>query len=310
MSQVVVDGVTASWGAQGGAWSVLVHGGAGDVAPERVERHVEGCRSAAQAAALVLDQGGSALDAVERAVIVLEDDPAFNAGTGACLNEEGLIELDAAIMEGSRLRAGAVCAMPPFLNPIAIARAVLEDGRHALYAGEGAARFALARGFTRSTAEAMTTEAARARWAAVRASKAEEGWAGGTVGAVARDVHGRVAAATSTGGRVDKRVGRVGDSPIQGAGNYADDDGGACSATGDGEAVMRVCLAKSATDLMRAGVHPEEAARAAIRTMAARVAGTGGVILVDRFGRVGLARNTRTMTWAAVGERLDALQGA
>jgi beta-aspartyl-peptidase (threonine type) len=294
-----MSGVTSSWGSDGGGWAVLVHGGAGDVASDRLDRHVAGCRAAIEAAAGVLRGGGRALDAVERAVVALEDDPCFNAGTGACLNEEGLIELDAAIMEGTALRAGGVCALPPFTNPIAVARAALEDGRHVLYAGEGAARFAVARGFVRSTSAAMTTEHARVRWAAVRAKEANEGWAGGTVGAVARDARGGVAAATSTGGRVDKRVGRVGDAPVLGAGTYADDDAGACSATGDGEAVLRICLGKAAVDAMRARVHPEEAARGALRAMATRVGGTGGVILVDRFGRLGLARTTRTMTWAA-----------
>ncbi|HEY8041173.1 MAG TPA: isoaspartyl peptidase/L-asparaginase [Polyangiaceae bacterium] len=303
--------ITASWGAEAGAWGVLVHGGAGDVAAERVAHHVDGCRAAAAAAAGVLRAGGNALDAVERAVATLEDDPSFNAGTGACLNGDGLIELDASLMEGSSLRAGGVCALPPFLNPIAIARAVLEDGRHVLYAGEGASRFAVEHGFTPSSTEAMATEAARVRWAAARGKDASDGWAGGTVGAVARDSRGTVAAATSTGGRVNKRAGRVGDSPILGAGNYADDDGGACSVTGDGEAVMRLCLARSAIELLRARLHPEDAARALIGTLGARLGGTGGVILVDRTGRLGLARNTRTMTWAAAGESLaEALAGA
>ena len=311
MSEVDRDRVTASWGAEGGAWSVLVHGGAGDVPHERVARHVDGCRAAAQAAEEVLRGGGSALDAVERAVMAMEDDTSFNAGTGACLNELGVLELDASIMEGSGLRAGAVCAMPPFLHPIAIARAALEDGQHALYAGEGAARFAEARGCTRSTSEAMTTELARSRWEAARTKGGHYGWAGGTVGAVARDARGVVAAATSTGGRIFKRVGRVGDSPVLGAGNYADDDGGACSMTGDGEAVLRLCLSKVAVDAMRDRNHPEEAARGAIRRMATRLGGLGGAILVDRTGRLGFARNTRTMTWAAAGEALrEVMAGA
>lgn len=309
MIEVDRDRVTASWGAEGGAWALLVHGGAGDVPAERVARHVEGCRAAAQAGADVLRAGGSALDAVERAVCAMEDDPSFNAGTGACLNEDGRIELDASIMEGAHLRAGGVCALPPFLHPVSIARAALEDGQHVLYAGPGAARFAVAKGFTPSTDEAMTTEIARSRWAAVRGKTGHDGWAGGTVGAVARDARGLVAAATSTGGRINKRAGRVGDSPVLGAGNYADDDGGACSVTGDGEAVLRLCLAKSAVDAMRAWAHPEEAARAAIRQMARRVSGTGGIILVDRMGRLGFARNTKTMTWAALGERLPELLG-
>jgi L-asparaginase / beta-aspartyl-peptidase len=308
MTEMDPTRTTGSWGADGGGWAVLVHGGAGALAAERLGRLVAGCREAAMAGAEVLRAGGSALDAVERAVLLLEDDPCFNAGTGACLNAEGLIELDAAIMEGSRLRAGGVCALPPFLHPIAIARAVLDDGRHVLYAGEGAVRFALERGFTRAASEAMTTPWAREQWAIVRARKsgeenanAAQGDGAGTVGAVARDALGTVAAATSTGGQMNKRGGRVGDSPILGAGTYADDDAGACSATGNGEAVLRVCLAKSAIELMRAHAHPEEAARAVIRTMGTRVGGTGGVILIDRFGRLGLARNTATMTWAAAG---------
>ncbi|MCL2448918.1 MAG: isoaspartyl peptidase/L-asparaginase, partial [Polyangiaceae bacterium] len=258
-----VPSLQASWGADGGAWSVLVHGGAGDLAGDRVERHAEGCRAAAAAAAEILRQGGSALDAVERAVVVLEDDPSFNAGTGACLNADGAIELDAAIMEGTRLRAGAVCALHPFLHPVAIARAVLDEGRHVLYAGEGARRFAVGRGFTPSTAEAMTTDAARMHWLAVRQQKAPGAWAGGTVGAVARDERGSVAAATSTGGLTNKAPGRVGDSPLLGAGTYADDDGGACSFTGLGEAAIRLGLAKAAADAMRARIPPEDAARAA-----------------------------------------------
>jgi beta-aspartyl-peptidase (threonine type) len=309
MSDIDVTQVAASWGADGGVWAALVHGGAGDLPGDRLGRHVEGCRVAAAAAAEVLRAGGSALDAVERAVVVLEDDPCFNAGIGASLNSDGLIELDAALMEGSHLRAGGVCALPPFPHPIAIARAALDDGRHALYAGGGAARFALEHGFTPSTSDAMTTGAARAQWAAARARLATEGWAGGTVGAVARDARGTVAAATSTGGLVNKLPGRVGDSPLFGAGTYADDDGGACSATGKGEGLMRVCLAKAATDAMRGRVHPEEAARSVIRAMGARVGGTGGVILVDRTGRIGLARNTRSMTWAAAGAAMPDASG-
>jgi beta-aspartyl-peptidase (threonine type) len=238
--------VTGSWGIDGGRWAVLVHGGAGSVGAGQLSRHVDGCRAAANAAADVLRTGGSALEAVEHAVVLLEDDPLFNAGTGACLNADGLIELDAAIMEGSRLRAGAVCALPPFLHPIAIARAVLDDGRHVLYAAGGAERFAIERGFTRATSEAMTTAAAREQWAKARAQEAEDEKAASlrspgteTVGAVARDSHGMVAAATSTGGRVNKRPGRVGDAPVLGAGTYADDDAGACSATGVGEAALR-----------------------------------------------------------------------
>jgi L-asparaginase / beta-aspartyl-peptidase len=294
--------ITGSWGALGGQWCVLVHGGAGDVPAEVLSDHIEGCRAAANAAAQMLSAGGSALNAAQRAVEVLEDDPQFNAGTGACLNADGHVELDASIMEGTLLRAGGVCALPPFQHPIAIARTVLNEGVHVLYAGEGAARFALASGFARMRDEDMITEASRERLRRVRAGMIDSNWAGGTVGAVVRDASGTVVAATSTGGRVNKAVGRVGDSPVVGAGTYADDDAGACSATGDGEAFMRICLAKTATEWMRAGMHPEDAARAAVRFALARVEGKGGVILIDRFGRLGWARSTKTMTWGAAAE--------
>jgi beta-aspartyl-peptidase (threonine type) len=293
-----------SWGREGGAWALLVHGGAGDIALEQSARYQAGCVAAAEAGAAVLRAGGNALDAVEKAVIALEDDPVFNAGTGACLNDEGLVELDASIMEGTTLRSGGVCALPPFAHPVSIARAILEEGRHVLYAGEGAARFAQAHGFVPTTSEALTTEAARARWLAARGARLPEGANGGgspgTVGAVARDAHGVLAAATSTGGRLLKAAGRVGDSPVPGAGNYADDHAGAVSATGNGETILKVCLSKTAADLLRSGLHPDDAARAAMRLLADRTGGTGGVILVDRLGRLGWARTTPAMTWAAV----------
>jgi beta-aspartyl-peptidase (threonine type) len=307
-----------AWGAQGGAWAILVHGGAGDgpsgePGGARAADYEAGCRRAAEAGSAALRGGLGALEAVERAVRALEDDPLFNAGTGACLNEAGLVELDAAIMEGATLAAGGVCALPPFRHPIAVARAALEDGRHVLYAGEGAAAFAVERGFERVTSEAMTTEFARRRWSAVHAasprSTPRAGGGGGTVGAVARDALGNVAAATSTGGLVDKRVGRVGDSPLLGAGTYADNEGGACSATGHGELIMRLGLAKTAIDLLRAGTAPDEAARAVIHTLGARLAGTGAVILARRDGRLGWARNTATMPWAAEGESLPLVAG-
>ena len=292
--------IHGSWGQGPSRWSILVHGGAGDVPKDRLQLHVAGCERAAAAGAEILAKGGSALDAVQRAVEVLEDEPLFNAGTGACLNEEGHIELDASIMNGEDLRAGGVCALPSFRHPIAIARKVMSETRHILLAGEGAVRFAIDRGFERAPEADMITELSRKKWDAARAKDAAESWAGGTVGAVARDSHGHVAAATSTGGMVNKKVGRVGDSPIVGAGTYADDEAGACSTTGHGEAMMRVCLAKTAVDEMRAKRNAKQAAHASVEYMERRTNETAGVILVTPDGGLGLARTTQTMSWAAV----------
>ena len=293
--------ITGTWASGPSRWSILVHGGAGAVRSDAVSTHVAGCERAAAEGAKVLAAGGSALDAVQRAVEVLESDPLFNAGTGACLDAGGHIALDASIMDGKELRAGAVCALPPFEHPIAIARRVMEDTPHVLLAADGAARFAIAHGFIPKDEAGMITEAALKRWEAARARNAPESWAGGTVGAVARDAGGHVAAATSTGGMVNKLPGRVGDSPLIGAGNYADDEAGACSTTGHGEAMIRVCLAKTAVDGLRgSGTSAENAARDAIALMHRRTAETGGLIVVAADGSMGLARTTRTMTWASV----------
>ena len=299
--------VSASWGgadpaftASAADWVILVHGGAGRSDNDAGRR--QGCQRSAATAGALLAGGGDALDAVQAAVRVLEDDPLFNAGTGACLTEDGLIELDAAIMEGSSLRAGGVCALPPFKNPIDVARAVLTDGRHVLYAGEGAAAFARAAGFQPSTSELMTTESARRKWRELQKGAMPSGSVPtGTVGAVARDARGVCAAATSTGGILGKKSGRVGDSPVVGAGTFADDEAGAASATGQGEGILRSCLGKTAVDAMRAGLDPESAARRAIDLLSGRLQSTGGIILVDRQGRIGWARSTLSMAWAALG---------
>jgi beta-aspartyl-peptidase (threonine type) len=309
--------VGASWGSGPARWSILVHGGAGDVNPASVGAHVIGCERAVAEGAKVLAAGGSALDAVQRAVEVLESDALFNAGTGACLDSDGHLSLDASIMDGRDLRAGGVCALAAFEHPIAIARRVMDETPHVLLAAVGAARFAIAQGFVPADEATMITDAARSKWEAARAKGATEGWAGGTVGAVARDVDGHVAAATSTGGMVNKLAGRVGDSPIIGAGTYADDEAGACSTTGHGEAMIRVCVAKTAVDGMRvlaagaltstgAGKTAAESSHATITLMQRRTAQTGGLIVVARDGSLGLARTTRTMTWASANDSSSA----
>jgi len=290
---------TFSRGGSLGRFGVVVHGGAGNVTPERRPLHEEGARKAALAGLVVLRDGGSALDAVERAARVLEDDVLFNAGTGACLDEDGRVVHDASIMEGRDLRAGAVCALAGFANPIAIARAALEEGRHVLYAAEGAARFAKSRGFVPVGDDALVTEAAKAALALARAGTGPTGWAGSTIGVVALDERGLLAAATSTGGTVNKRAGRVGDSPIIGAGTYADDEAGAVSTTGHGEGMIRLCVARDAVVSMREGATAELALRSAIDRLARRLGSTGGAIAIDHAGRFGVARSTTTMSWAA-----------
>ncbi|MCA9585023.1 MAG: isoaspartyl peptidase/L-asparaginase [Myxococcales bacterium] len=292
-----------------GDFGVLVHGGAGFVPEALVPAHIEGCRAAAREGARVLAAGGSALDAVQRAVEVLEANEHFNAGVGASLNAAGELELDASIMCGRELRAGAVCALPPFVSPIAIARRVLEDGAHVLMAGDAAARWAETQGFVRAAPADMITPGARDKLARVQASGESGMWAGGTVGAVARDAKGDVAAATSTGGTVNKRVGRVGDSPIVGAGTYADNALGACSCTGAGEAILRLTLARQALD-RAATSSAVEGARRAIDELGRRLTAVGGLIVATPDGTLAFARNTRTMSWAWETARGPARAGA
>jgi beta-aspartyl-peptidase (threonine type) len=288
-----------SWSTAFSGWGILVHGGAGRVPEERRDAHAAGCRRAAERAAELLGAGGSALDAAQCAVEALEDDPSFNAGTGGSLTSEAHLEFDAAVMDGSDLGAGAVCALPPFEHPVAVARAVLAEGQYVMYAGEGAARLAERAGFARADEAAMITEAARGRLQRARAAGAAQHWAGDTVGAVAADAAGNLAAATSTGGSVGKHPGRVGDSPIIGVGTYADNAAGAASATGNGEAIMRVALCSRTLELLRAGGEPEAVVCRAIAEMKQRVGGSGGLILLAPGGRMALARNTPTMSWAA-----------
>ncbi len=275
---------------------IVVHGGAGRVPEEDEEERWEGCRRAALAGWRRLLQGGSALDAVEEAVAFLEDHPLFNAGRGSVLNAAGEVEMDASLMDGKHLQAGAVGAVRNIRNPIRLARRVFDDGKHILMVAEGAERFARDSGMTGCSAEELVTERQRARWEAMKDTNL------GTVGAVAVDGAGGIAAATSTGGLPRKRPGRVGDSALIGAGTYADGLWGAASVTGDGEAIMRVVLAKTAVDLLTGDRHPQDAARLAVAVLGERGQGEGGIILVDRKGRVGHAHNAPFMSCAFMDE--------
>lgn len=285
--------------------AILVHGGAGAIFPDdRARACADGCLVAARVGHRILASGGSALDAVQAAVASLEDDPAFNAGTGSCLNSDGEVEMDACLMDGSDLRAGAVASIRGVKNPIHVARLVMET-RHVLLAGPGAERFARERGIPPFPSSELVTERALTRWRKER----DEGWTHkpGTVGAVAVDASGHVAAATSTGGISFKLPGRVGDSPIPGAGTYADDLSGAVSATGQGEAIVRVVLGKWVCDRIAAGDHPQAAAESGLAQLA-RVRGEGGLIVVDGRGRFGVACNAQRMSRGWVGA--DGREGA
>lgn len=264
--------------------AIIVHGGAGPVQDDSLSARLQGCRDAALAGWKILEQGGSSVDAVEAAVVILEDNPLFNAGTGSTLNKLGRVETDAAIMDGSTLHAGAVAAVSGIKNPVRLARRIMDDRRHVMLAGEGAILFAREIGFPECPAEALIVESERKR----RESKH------GTVGCAAFDAGGKLAVATSTGGIFNKLPGRVGDTPLIGCGTYADDYG-AVSCTGHGEAIIRVVLAKSAVELLKAGNEPQAAARQAVELLEKKTGSTGGLILVDHLGRIGYARNTSHM---------------
>lgn len=281
---------------------MLVHGGAGELRADARSTHEAGCKRAVERASELLARGASAVDAVECAVNVLEDDPHFNAATGASLTAAGRLELDAAIMEGQTLRAGAVCCLGTFRHPVSVARRVLDDDHHVLYSGEGADAYALRAGFERVAEQKMITEEAKQRLHAALAKHNLLGSRprfGDTVGAVARDTRGNLAAATSTGGLSGKHPGRIGDSPIIGAGIYADDAVGAASATGHGEGILRLSLAARVMEALRAGSPPDQAALDTLRLMEAKVSSRGGLIVLSRSGALGLARTTPAMSWAA-----------
>jgi len=288
--------------------ALIVHGGAGAIEDRHVAPHCDGARRAAQIGWEVLTKGGSALDAVEAAVIVMEDDPAFDAGVGSYLNRDGTVELDASLMDGRTLDAGAVAGVQRVQNPITLARRVLES-EHTFLIGRGAEQFAQEKGIALiDNAELMTPEQIEI-WKQCHTNPPApkdaqyvplRGY--GTVGCVAVDRNGNIAAGTSTGGMKFKRVGRVGDSPLIGAGVYADNARGGASSTGWGEAITRVVLAKYAVDALADNREPRDLARKAIEHLARRVGGTGGIILADVRGRVGFAFNTPRMARAFIFE--------
>ncbi|MGH2506275.1 MAG: isoaspartyl peptidase/L-asparaginase family protein [Ktedonobacteraceae bacterium] len=305
--------------------SIVVHGGAGDIAPDYHEIARQGCQEAALIGWRILQAGGSSLDAVEAAVRALEDNPAYNAGTGACLSVEGNIELDAGIMDGRTLNLGAVAGVELIKNPISLARQVLLSP-HVMLLGRGAEQFAAEHGIGQCAFNDLLTERQYNRWKAflsvrdarlaqeasmlpsevgLQTARKVEEEKHGTVGAVAVDSTGAIAAATSTGGIHNKYPGRVGDTPLVGCGFYADEFAG-ISCTGQGEDFVRLLIAKRAADGVAQGLSAEAAAQAAIAFLGAKATGTGGLILVDATGNVGFAWNSKHMAHAYMTEGLEA----
>ena len=288
--------------------ALLVHGGAWNIPDDLVEPSLKGLHAALDAGRTRLAAGAHAIDVVESVIRILEDDPNFDAGRGSRLNRAGEVEMDASIMRGSDLDAGAVAAVTGVRHPITLARRVMERSPHVLLVGAGAGQFAAEQGLERCSTEDLLVGSELERYRRVRAGEqvwireefSPHGHGGesegpmGTVGAVAVDVEGRLAAATSTGGTQDKLPGRVGDSPVLGAGTWADDATGAASATGWGEGILRVLLTRSVVDRIESGVTAAQAARDGLVRLE-RVGGKGGVIAVDRHGRPGIAFNTPRM---------------
>ena len=341
--------------------AIIVHGGAGHVPAEHADEYKAGCKEAVMAGWSILQEGGTALDAVEAAVRVLEDNPIYNAGTGSGLTNEGSIEMDAGIMEGRTLHVGAVAGVELIKNPISLAHKVLSSP-HVLLVGKGAQNFAIEQGMALCTFKDLLTEHRYQQWKErnaaqttgeadgelarvaffsqtnsplpghgrpqgptphihstpaptrdpfqndlpknlpVQADGKEEKH--GTIGAVALDAAGVLAAATSTGGMPNKYPGRVGDSPLIGCGFYADEHA-AISCTGYGEDFIRLLIAKRAADIVACGVAAQDAAKATIAILNAKATGVGGLIIVDYLGNVGYAWNSEDMPYAYMHELLE-----
>ena len=283
---------------------LIVHGGAWDIPDDLVEGHRNGVAAALLLGWRLLQDRASAADVVESVIRVLEDDPTFDAGRGSFLNAAGEIELDAAIMNGRTFRAGAVGAVQNILHPISLARKVMDESEHVMLVGEGAARFARECGIEQCSPEELLTGRELERWERIRSAKKKGKFSArdafrrpsGTVGAVALDTTGLLTAGTSTGGTPDKYPGRIGDSPLIGCGTYADGRIAGVSATGWGEAIIKVVLAKSILDLMdHRGSPPQDAAAEGIRLLREKADGFGGVIVLGRNGDTGCAFNTPRM---------------
>jgi L-asparaginase / beta-aspartyl-peptidase len=294
--------------------SLIVHGGAWDIPDDAVEACQTGCQRALTVGWSILSSGGNALDAVEAAIVVLENDVVFDAGYGSHLNLDGRVECDAIVMDGGTLRAGSAAALQRIKNPIQLARKILETCPHMMLVADGAERYAKANGIALCDNKELISPAEWDAWQECKkgkhAAENHRGHEQGTVGAVAIDSSGALFAATSTGGTCCKLPGRIGDSPLIGCGCYADSEAGGVSATGYGEAIMKVVMAKTAVDLLRpatmvaatdkASSRAMQVARDVIANFAKRTQATAGLILLDREGVPGFAFNTPRMAYGYV----------
>jgi L-asparaginase / beta-aspartyl-peptidase len=290
--------------------TIVVHGGAWDIPETEHEAHLNGCKMAAAAGNQVLIDGGTSLDAVEKAVRCLEDDPTFDAGRGSFLNAAGEVEMDAIIMHGKDLRFGSVAAVRNIRHPITLARHVLQDTNHCMLVGQAAVDFARSIGMEMVPTSDLLTEREIERWNLLRKEKGYDQRSAfapadpkrpmGTVGAVAMDDEGNISAATSTGGTPNKMPGRVGDSPLVGCGTYADNQTAGVSVTGYGESIMKVTLARRVCGNIEKGLGITTAAEEAISYLGNRVNGLGGVVVIDRKGNWTHHFNTPHMAIACV----------
>jgi len=272
---------------------------------DMVEAHLRGVRNALGAGWRVLDAGGAALDAIEEAVVVMEDDETFDAGRGSFLNRDGRVQMDALIMDGATLRAGGVGCVERVRNPVRAARKILSESPHVYFVGEGAERFAAEHGVQLCATEELIIPREVERLREYQQNEAGHGHelfapeiSHDTVGAVALDRAGNIAAATSTGGTLNKAPGRLGDSSLIGCGCYADNSSAAVSTTGWGEPIMKLVLAKWTADRVAAGNLPEWAAQEAMNHLKQRLNGHGGIIVLNALGQFGIAHNTPRMAWA------------
>jgi L-asparaginase / beta-aspartyl-peptidase len=290
---------------------LVVHGGAWAIPDDMVEAHLHGVRNALATGWRVLERDGPALDAVEAAVVIMEDDETFDAGRGSFLNRDGKVQLDALIMDGATLRAGGVGCVERLRNPVRAARKILSESPHVYFVAEGAERFAAEHGIQLCGNEDLIIprEVERLRKYQQEAARHESTNDGNdlfapsishdTVGAVALDRNGNIAAATSTGGTLNKAPGRLGDSSLIGCGCYADNLSAAASTTGWGEPIMKLVLAKWTADRVLAGNLPEWAAQEAMNYLKQRLNGHGGIIVLNAQGQFGIAHNTPRMAWAS-----------